>query len=117
MDCPECEEPLVFTFRDTSGQGAHKRGDDFNTVPDTDHYICFSCATAWKQRLKGPLVPDVVGDLAFFTCRDMDCGQRLGVIEHSAEPTGVRLGCKNGHVYAVVPSAGGGLELGPASME
>src|SRR5262245_14444339 len=68
LTCPDCDEPLVFTFRDTSGVGAHKRGDNFNTIPDTDHFICFSCASAWKQRLSGNLTPDIVGDLAFFVC-------------------------------------------------
>ena len=75
--CPDCDDPLVFAFMDTAGVGAWKRGDGFNTTADTAHYICFSCAKAWKQRLSGPLTPDVLGDLAFFTCKQPDCGATL----------------------------------------
>ena len=54
-ECPDCGNPLVFAFIDTAGVGAHKRGNHFNTTPDTVHYVCFACAKAWKQRLTGPL--------------------------------------------------------------
>ena len=101
MTCPDCDEPLAFAFRDTSGVGAHKRGDNFNTVPDTDHYICFECAKAWKQRLNGPLTPDVVGDLAFFTCRQTDCGRALVVTHLSQTPTEITLACAQSHRYVV----------------
>ena len=37
------------------------------------------------------LTPDVVGDLAFFTCRRENCGARLAVTHEEAEPTGVEL--------------------------
>lgn len=107
--CPDCDEPLAFTYRDTSGVGAHKRGDHYNTTPDTDHYICFPCAAAWKQRLDGPLTPDVVGDLAFFTCRVADCGERLGVTHESTTPADVRLTCPRGHQHVVAAGDGGGL--------
>jgi len=101
--CPDCEDPLVFAFRDTSGVGAHKRGDNFNTVPDTDHYLCLGCAKAWKQRLAGPLTPDVVGDLAFFTCRHADCGRPLGVIAVVFPAAGTTLSCAEGHGHAIEP--------------
>ena len=109
--CPDCDEPLAFTFRDTSGVGAHKRGDSFNTTPDTDHYVCFSCGSAWKQRLSGALTPDVVGDLAFFVCRQPDCGARLTVTRESLVLTDVELTCPRGHAYVVVAADGGGLAL------
>src|SRR5215213_3758572 len=99
--CPSCGDSVAFTFRDTSGVGAHKRGDNFNTVPDTDHYVCFWCASAWKQRLDGPLTPDVVGDIAFFTCRENDCGARLSITRESSDPAQVELACPNGHRHAV----------------
>lgn len=99
--CPDCDDPLTFGFVSTSGVGAHKRGDNFNTTPDTTHYICFPCGHAWKQRLSGPLTPDVVGDLAFFTCRDHACGAAMAVTRESATPAGVELTCAQGHRYAV----------------
>jgi hypothetical protein len=109
--CPDCDDPLAFAFRDTSGVGAHKRGDNFNTTPDTDHYICFGCPQAWKQRLSGPLTPDIVGDLAFFTCRQADCGARLAVTRESANPVEIELACARGHGYRVREGEGGGLVL------
>jgi len=111
VTCPDCDEPLVFTFKDTSGVGAHKRGDNFNTTPDTDHFVCFSCASAWKQRLSGPVTPDIVGDLAFFVCRHADCGGRLAITHESLAPTDVELTCPRGHGYIVVAAQGGGLAL------
>jgi hypothetical protein len=105
--CPDCDEPLVFAFRDTSGVGAHKRGDAYNTVPDTDHYLCFPCLKAWKQRLEGPLTPDVVGELAFFSCRVPDCGRRLELVAEGAR----QLQCAEGHRYEVRATADGGLVL------
>ena len=109
--CPDCDEPLPFAFSDTAGVGAWKRGDGFNTTPDTAHYVCFPCAKAWKQRLSGPLTPDIVGDLAFFTCRQADCGERLTVTKESLVPTAVELACPRGHVYAVVATDEPGLTL------
>lgn len=110
-ECPDCGDPLAYTFSDTAGVGAWKRGDGFNTTPDTTHYICFACAKAWKQRLSGPLTPDLVGDIAFFSCRDVECGSRLAVTLESAEPTRVELTCPHGHRYAVQPAEDGGLTL------
>jgi hypothetical protein len=108
--CPDCDEPLVFAFHDTSGLGAQKRGDAYNTTPDSEHYICFPCAKAWKQRLSGPLTPDVVGDLAFFSCRNLDCGGRLTVTRESDTPTEIELSCTKGHRYRVA-AADDGLGL------
>jgi hypothetical protein len=109
ISCPDCDEPLAFTFFDTSGVGAHKRGDNFNTTPDTAHYVCFLCEKAWKQRLSGPLTPDVVGDLAFFCCRVTDCGGRLAVIEPSETFTEIVLACASGHRHTVNAGDDGGL--------
>jgi hypothetical protein len=109
--CPDCEERLHYAFHDTSGVGAWKLGDGFNTTPDTAHYICFPCGRAWKQRLSGPLTPDIVGDLAFFSCRQSDCGQPLLAINESATPTDIRLQCAQGHRYAVVVGEQGGLAM------
>jgi hypothetical protein len=108
--CPDCEELLAFTFLDTSGVGAHKRGDNFNTEPDTRHFVCFFCATAWKQRLDGPYTPDIVGDLAFFTCGAPECGRRLAVVVEGA-PTAVELACEKGHRFCVRSDGSDGLVL------
>jgi hypothetical protein len=113
--CPDCGEPLVFAFRDTSGVGAHKRGDAFNTAPDTDHYVCFPCVKAWKRRLNGPLTPDVVGDLAFFSCGQADCGARLEITREVAEPIDVELACSKGHRYRVQRGGDGSLNRRPVS--
>jgi len=113
--CPDCDEPLTFAFRDTSGQGAHKRGDAFNTNPDTDHYLCVPCLKAWKQRLHGPLTPDVIGELAFFTCPVTECGARLELSPESAQPTDVELMCSRGHHYGLQASDDGSLALHPKS--
>jgi hypothetical protein len=112
LTCPDCDEPLTFAYRDTSGVGAHKRGDQFNTTPDTDHYLCFDCPKAWKQRLGGPLTPDVVGDLAFFTCRRAECGRRLDVASRTASGAGTELLCEGGHRYVVRQAEGGELMVG-----
>ena len=109
--CPDCDDPLVFAFMDTAGVGAWKRGDGFNTTADTAHYICFSCAKAWKQRLSGPLTPDVLGDLAFFTCKQPDCGATLVVTHHAPTPIEIELACPAGHRYGVRASDDGGLTL------
>lgn len=100
-ECPDCGDPLVFAFIDTAGVGAHKRGDHFNTTPDTVHYACFPCAKAWKRRLTGPLTPDIVGELALFTCPHEDCGRALRVTRDADEPSGLQLGCPEGHGFAV----------------
>ena len=110
-ECPDCGDPLIYTFTDTAGVGAWKQGDGFNTTPDTLHYVCFSCAKCWKQRLSGPLTPDIVGDIAFFTCRESECGGRLRVTRESAEPTEVELTCEKGHRYGVRALDAGGLTL------
>lgn len=114
LTCPDCDEPLAFTFLDTSGVGAHKRGDNFNTTPDTRHYVCFPCAKAWKQRLDGPLTPDIVGDLAFFTCGASDCGRRLDVVHDEGTPAGVELRCPGGHRFVVRSDEADGLRVEPA---
>ncbi|MEO7888485.1 MAG: hypothetical protein ABIW19_00615 [Vicinamibacterales bacterium] len=100
----------MFAFDDTSGVGAWKRGEGFNTTPDSAHYLCFCCAKAWKQRLDGPLTPDVVGELAFFCCRESDCGEPLSLSLDSVVPSRIQLECARGHQHAV-QSADGGLIL------
>ena len=105
--CPDCDEPVAFAFGSTSGVGAHKRGDHFNTTPDTVHYVCFPCGRAWKRRLSGPLTPDVVGELTFFTCRDASCGAAMSVSRESATPEGTELTCAKGHRHAVTAFDGG----------
>jgi hypothetical protein len=109
--CPDCDEPIAFTFSETSGLGGWKRGDGYNTATDTAHYVCFPCGRAWKQRLDGPLTADVVGDLAFFSCRQPECGQRLEISHESGVPTDVQLACPAGHRYQVVSTEEGGLTL------
>jgi len=116
LTCPDCDEPLAFTFWDTAGVGAWKQGDGFNTTPDTAHYVCFLCAKAWKQRLDGPLTPDVVGDLAFFSCREQDCGASISVTKESPTPTEIELACQNGHRFKVAPGPDGGLVLESATI-
>lgn len=108
--CPDCDEPLALTFRSTGGLSGQKRGDSYNTSPDTTHYVCFPCAKAWKQRLDGPFTPDVVGELTFFTCRDLTCGAAMTVTRESATPTDVEMTCAQGHRYAVAAD-GDGLTL------
>jgi len=100
-ECSDCGDPLVFAFIDTAGVGATKRGDHYNTTPDTTHYACFPCGKAWKQRLNGPLTPDIVGELALFTCKHADCGRPLTMTNDATEPSAVRLGCASGHECAV----------------
>lgn len=107
LTCPDCDDPLALAFHSTSGTGAHKRGDSFNTTPDTTHYLCFPCGRAWKQRLSGPLTPDVVGELSFFTCRDHACGAAMTVTHESPVVTEVRLTCSQGHRYVVTETADG----------
>jgi len=109
--CPDCDEPVLFTFMDTAGVGAWKRGDGFATVPDTSHFVCFPCAKCWKQRQDGPLTPDIVGDIAFFTCRNNDCGAALTVTKESAVATEIELACGNGHGFRVVATDEGGLTI------
>jgi len=101
LTCPECDDPLVFAFRSTSGLGAQKQGDGYNTAPDTTHYLCFLCLKAWKQRLNGPLTPDIVGELAFFSCRVPECGGRLAITNDAPSPEAIELACANGHHYRV----------------
>jgi hypothetical protein len=112
-ECPDCGEPLAYTFTDTAGVGAWKLGDGFNTTPDTTHYVCFPCAKAWKQRLTGPLTPDVVGDIAFFACRHEKCGSRLAVTHEAPIPTDIELACARGHHFRVTATEDGGLTLSP----
>ena len=112
--CPDCDEPLFFAFWDTAGLGAWKQGDGYNTRPDTAHYLCFPCRKAWKQRLDGPFTPDVLGDLAFFSCREQDCGSPLEVTRGSANALEIELACQNGHRFRVAPGPDDGLVLEPA---
>jgi hypothetical protein len=109
--CPDCDDPVAFTFMDTAGVGAQKRGDGYNTTPDTAHYICFPCRKTWKQRASGPLTPDIVGEIAFFSCRRDGCGASLAVTHGSDVPTGVELACSHGHRYGVAANDDGGLRL------
>ena len=102
LTCPDCDEPVAFSFGSTSGVGAHKRGDAFNTTPDTTHYVCFPCGRAWKQRLGGRLTPDVVGELTFFTCRDHTCGAAMTVTDLAPTAAGTELTCAHGHRFIVV---------------
>jgi hypothetical protein len=113
--CPDCDEPLFYTFHDTAGVGAWKLGDGFATTPDTAHYVCFACAKCWKQRLDGPLTPDMIGDIAFFTCRHADCGRTLVVTHESTTATEVRLACAARHEFAVVDGDAGGLTIAEAT--
>lgn len=110
-NCPDCDEALAFTFSETSGLSAWKRGDAANTQVDTMHYVCFACAKTWKQRLQGPLTPDIVGDLVFFACGAPDCGRQLRVTRESLLPTEIELACENGHQYGVTLTDEGGLTL------
>jgi hypothetical protein len=110
MNCPDCDEPIVYAFQTTSGLGAQKQGDAFNTTPDTKHYLCFLCLKAWKQRLEGPLTPDIVGELAFFSCRVPECGGRLDVTSDAHTPTSIEMACSHGHRYRV-QTEGDGLAL------
>jgi hypothetical protein len=108
LPCPDCDEALTFAFGSTGGTGAHKRGDHYNTVPDTAHYVCFPCHHAWKQRLDGPLTPDIVGELSFFTCRDHSCGAAMAITrEPDTPPIGTELTCAQGHRYHVAALDGG----------
>ena len=109
--CPDCDEQLVFAFMDTAGLGGWKTGDGYNVTPDTFHYLCFPCGKAWKQREDGPLTPDVVGDLAFFSCRHDDCGAALTVTAWSPTPTDITLACANGHRYRIATGDGDALAL------
>jgi len=111
LNCPDCDEPLAFTFGETSGLSGWKRGDGMNLTPDTAHYVCFPCRKAWKQRLDGPLTQDIVGDLAFFNCRRPDCGEALDMTHESLVPTEVEMVCKAGHRFGVEPTDEGGLTL------
>ncbi len=114
--CPACDDPIVFTFSEASGLGAWKQGQAMNVTPDTNHYVCFPCARAWKQRLDGPLTEDIVGDLAFFYCRATGCGERMIVTRISADPTGVEIGCSRGHRYGMVRTDEGGLAVEDAAQ-
>src|ERR1051325_2065819 len=109
--CPDCDEAVAFTFMDTSGVGAQKRGDGYNKTPDTAHYICFPCRKTWKQRAGGPLTPDIVGEIAFFSCRRAGCGLPLTITSESDQPTSVELACPSGHRYGVASTDDGGLRL------
>ena len=109
--CPDCDEPMPYAFHDTAGVGAWKLGDGFNTTPDTAHYVCFPCAKAWKQRLDGPFTQDIIGDLAFFTCKLTECGERLQVTCESIVPTEIELACVRGHRFTVRATEDGSLTL------
>lgn len=111
MTCPECDEPVAYAFHDTAGVGAQKQGDGYNTTPDTAHYLCFLCLKSWKQRLDGPLRPDIVGDLAFFSCRVIECGAKLEITRESDVPSEIEMACSKGHRYRV-QTDGEGLVLG-----
>ena len=110
LTCPDCDEPVVYAFHDTSGISGQKQGAHYNTTPDSAHYICFACAKAWKQRASGPLTPDIVGDLAFFSCKNLACGAKLTVTHESTTPTEIELACGQGHRYRVAATSDG-LEL------
>ena len=109
--CPDCGDPVLFAFSDTAGLGAQKQGDGYNTTPDSAHFVCFLCGKAWKQRLNGPLTPDVVGDIAFFTCKDLDCGRALTVTADAADGVGTTLTCASGHAHAVIATDEGGMAV------
>ena len=109
--CPDCEELLHYAFHDTSGVGAWKLGGGFATTPDSAHYVCFYCAKAWKQRLDGPLTPDMIGEINFFTCKATDCGARLEVTKESPIAKEIELSCGSGHRYRVARAEDGELSL------
>ncbi len=109
--CPDCGDPMPFAFHDTAGVGAWKLGDGFNTTPDTAHYVCFPCGKAWKQRLDGPLTPDIVGELAFFSCREPGCGRTLSLTRESPTPSELELSCAEGHRHGVDAIDAEGLVL------
>jgi hypothetical protein len=109
--CPACDEALSYAFMDTSGLGGQKRGDAYNTVPDSAHYVCFACASAWKQRADGPLTPDIVGAIAFFTCRVAECGRPLVVTREDTEASSVELECGDHHRYVVARTHDGDLAI------
>ena len=111
--CPDCGDLIHFTFSETSGLDAWKRGEGYNAAPDTQHYVCFPCGKAWKQRLDGPLTPDVVGDIAFFSCRRDGCGAPLAMTRESANPIEVELACQHGHRFGVHAGDDGGLTIAP----
>ena len=109
--CPDCGDLIHFTFGETSGLDAWKRGEGYNATPDTQHFVCFPCGKAWKQRLDGPLTPDVVGDIAFFVCRRDDCGAALTVARESSSPIEIELACPRGHRHGVSVTDEGGLAI------
>lgn len=109
--CPDCDDPLAYAFHDTAGVGAWKQGGGFNAIPDTAHFVCFGCAKCWKTRMGGPLTPDMIGDIAFFTCKQPDCGTPLTVTRAASSPTENELTCARGHGFAVVAGEDGGLTL------
>jgi hypothetical protein len=109
--CPDCGDLIHFTFSEASGLGAWKQGGGYNTTPDTRHFVCFACGKAWKQRLDGPLTPDVAGDIAFFSCRRDDCGAPLSLVRESANPVEIELACEHGHRFAVRETGEGGLTI------
>lgn len=109
--CPDCGDLIHFTFSETSGLDAWKRGEGYNSTPDTRHFVCLPCGKAWKQRLDGPLTPDVVGDIAFFSCRHDDCGATLTVERDSGNPVEAELACANGHRYGLRSTDEGGLTI------
>jgi hypothetical protein len=111
--CPDCDSPVTYAFHTTSGLGAQKQGDGFNTTPDTAHYLCMLCLKAWKQRMAGPFTPDIVGDLAFFSCRVPECGARLDITRESDTPAGTEMACSKGHRYRIEKD-GDGLRLAEA---
>jgi hypothetical protein len=108
--CPACDEPLDYAFMDTSGLGGQKRGDAYNTVPDSAHYVCFACASAWKQRADGPLTPDAIGEIAFFTCRAPDCGRPL-VVTSGTDAMSVELECGDRHRFFLARTDDGELAI------
>jgi hypothetical protein len=57
------------------------------------------------------MTPDVVGDIAFFTCRRADCGAPLTMTRESPNPVDVQLACEHGHRFTVSATDDGGLTI------
>jgi hypothetical protein len=57
------------------------------------------------------LTPDIVGTLAFFTCKHHDCARQLDVTRASSESEDDSLVCAAGHHFTLRTIAEGSLTL------
>ena len=60
--CPDCDEPVVYAFHDTSGVGAWKLGDGFNTSGHV-RYGEESISDTWIRGLTPSMAPILDLDL------------------------------------------------------